>query len=267
MIKRLFVVAIIVVSSAFAKAQSPTTSLPPTEPEKIATPDYYYIDGDSVSTVELDEVLLIQDLKFTSRYERVRYLILQRKVKRVWPYAKLAAERLEELDRRLATIDNKGDRRRYARMVEDYIENEFKEELKKLTKSEGQILIKLIHRQTGDTAFSLIKRLRSGWSAFWFNNTASFFDISLKEEFQPMSSVEDFYIEDILQQQFKRDTLEQQSPAIAIDYYAGRKLWKTYEENLPPGYDQEKLAERAALRKEYLKKKARKERRKRKRKN
>ncbi len=260
----LFVI-FVVICSAFAKAQTTTPSTQPTDTSKTATPDYYYIDGDSVSAVELDEILLIQDLKFTSRYERIRYLILQRKVKRVWPYARLAAERLEELDRRLALIDNKGDRRRYAKMVEDYIENEFKEELKKLTKSEGQILIKLIHRQTGDTAFALIKRLRSGWSAFWFNNTASFFDISLKEEFRPMEDVEDFYIEDILQQQFKRDTLELQSPAISIDYYAGRSLWKEYEANLPADYDKIKLAERAALRKEYLEKKARKDRRKRRR--
>ncbi|PRP66456.1 DUF4294 domain-containing protein [Nonlabens agnitus] len=267
MIQRLYFVMLLLMCSAFAKAQTIPSSPQPTDSVKTATADYFYIDGDSVSAVELDEILLIQDLKFTSRYERVRYLILQRKVKRVWPYAKLAAERLTELDRRLATIDNKGDQRRYAKMVENYIEDEFKEELKKLTRTEGQILIKLIHRQTGDTAFELIKRLRSGWSAFWFNNTASFFDISLKEEYQPMTVVEDFYIEDILQQQFKRDTLEPQDPAIPVDYFAGRALWKDFEANLPPNYDKVNLAERAKKREEYLKKKAKKERRKRRRSN
>ena len=82
--------------SAFAKAQTTPSSQQPTDSVKTADADYYYIDGDSVSAVELQEILLIQDLKFTSRYERVRYLILQRKVKRVWPYAKLAAERRKE---------------------------------------------------------------------------------------------------------------------------------------------------------------------------
>lgn len=263
--KSFFPVILILMCSAFAKAQTTPSPQQPTDTVKTATAEYFYIDGDSVSAVELDEILLIQDLKFTSRYERVRYLILQRKVKRVWPYAKLAAERLVELDRRIATIEKKSDQRRYARMVENYIEDEFKEELKKLTRTEGQILIKLIHRQTGDTAFELIKRLRSGWSAFWFNNTASFFDISIKEEYHPMTVVEDFYVEDILQQQFKRDALEEQSPAIPIDYYAGRALWKDFEASLPEDYDKINLAERARRRKEYLEKKARKNRRKNKR--
>jgi len=261
--KRFFPVIVILMCAAFAKAQQTPAPQQPSDSTKTTTPDYFYIDGDSVSSIELDEVLLIQDLKFTSRYERIRYLILQRKVKRVWPYAKLAAERLTELDRRLATIENKRDKRRYAKMVENYIEDEFKEELKKLSRTEGQILIKLIHRQTGETAFEMIKRLRSGWSAFWFNNTASFFDISLKEEYQPMTVVEDFYLEDILLQQFKRESLEQQEAAVPVDYFAGKDLWKDYEANLPEDYDKVKLAERAQLRKEYLEKKARKERRKR----
>ena len=262
MVKLGFIGIFLILSSALVQAQS-TTPLPQNNDSiKEASVDYYYIDGDSVSAVELDEVLLIQDLKFTSRYERIRYLILQRKVKRVWPYARMAAERLEELDRRLETIEKKSDQRRYGKMVEDYIEGEFKDELKKLTRTEGQILIKLIHRQTGANAFALIKRLRSGWSAFWFNNTAGVFDISLKEEYLPMTVVEDFYIEDILQQHFKRDHLKEQSPAFPIDYYAGRSLWRDFEKNLPEDYDKINLAARAEKRREYLAKKAKKDKRK-----
>lgn len=256
-----FLVILIFLCSAFAKAQTTPSPQQPTDTVKTTSPDYYYIDGDSVSAVELDEVLLIQDLKFTSRYERIKYLILQRKVKRTWPYARLAADRLSKLDKELAVMDRKRDKRRYARQVEDSIEDQFKEELKKLSRTEGQILIKLIHRQTGDDAFSLIKRLRSGWSAFWFNSTASFFDISLKEEYQPTTDVEDFYIEDILQQQFKREILEPQEPAIPIDYFAGRALWKKFEENLPDDYDKVNLAERAEKVKAYKEKKAKENRR------
>ncbi|WP_194852545.1 DUF4294 domain-containing protein [Nonlabens antarcticus] len=260
MIKRVFLGIMLIVVSAFAKAQT----IPIPEPLKVdtvktATPDYYYIDGDSVSSIELDEVLLIQDLKFTSRYERIRYLILQRKVKRVWPYAKLAAERLSELDERLSTIEKNRDKRRYAKMVEDYIEEEFTAELKKLTRTEGQILIKLIHRQTGDTAYELIRRLRSGWSAFWFNNTASIFDISLKEEYKPITIVEDFYVEDILQQQFKREELEPQKPLIPFDYFKGRNNWNTFQKNLPEDYDKINLAERAQKIEKYKIKKAKKD--------
>lgn len=250
---------------AFAKAQQPpTSSLKKKDSISNATAEYYYIDGDSVSSIELDKVMLLQDLNFDSRYERIRYLRLKRKVLKVWPYAKMAAERLTVLDQRLATLRTKNEKKKYAKMVEKYIEDEFNAELKKLTKTEGQILIKLIHRQTGDTAYALLKRLRSGWSAFWFDKTARLFDLSLKEEYLPETVVDDFYVEDILLHHIIDDKLEDQDPAIEFDYFKARSNWKNYERNLPPTYDSIQLAARAKRIREYNKKKARKERRKKK---
>ena len=74
----------------------------------------------------------------------------------MYPYAKLAAERLEALTERLNTLESKRKKKKYAKKVQKYIEEEFSGELKKLTRTEGQILIKLIHRQTGKTTFTLI---------------------------------------------------------------------------------------------------------------
>ena len=109
--------------------------------------------------------------------------------------------------------------------LQKYIEEEFSEELKKLTRTEGQILVKLIHRQTGKTAFDLIKELRSGWRAFWFNSTAKFFNISLKQEFDPENEKEDYLIEDILQRNFQSGNLEEQEPAIEFDFYELTDKW------------------------------------------
>lgn len=198
------------------------------EKEKDSTAyDYYIIEGDSVprTAIGLNEVLLLHKLKFDSREDRKRYLILRRKTIKVYPYAKLAAERLEALNDRLATLEKKRDRKRYTKMMQKYIEGEFSDELKKLTRTEGQILIKLIHRQTGKTTFELIKELRSGWRAFWFNNTASMFDISLKKEFDPMNDKEDYLIEDVLQRNFQSGTLTRQDPAIDIDFLALTDKW------------------------------------------
>lgn len=244
-------------SFAFAKAQPPSTG--PIEKDSLLNKEamYYFLDGDSINAIELDDVLLLQRLNFDSKYERIRYLILKRKVKKVWPYAKLAAERLVVLDQRLNTLRTKNEKKRYSRMVEDYIEKEFKTELKKLTKTEGQILIKLIHRQTGTTAYDLLKRLRSGWSAFWFDKTASLFDLSLKETYQPETEVNDFYVEDILLNAFLNDELIEQESAISFDYYKGREQWKVYEDNLPKDYDSINLAERAERIRKYNAKKKR----------
>jgi hypothetical protein len=189
--------------------------------------EYFYIEGDSLAmdAIYLDEVRILENLKFVNKDERINYLILKRKTLKVYPYAKLASERLVALNERLEQLETKREQRRYAKIVQKYIEEEFSAELKKLTKSEGQILVKLIHRQTGTTAFDLIKQLRSGWRAFWYNNTASLFDISLKKEFNPLDEKEDFFIEDILERAFQSQQLERQKSAFYIDYFSLTDKW------------------------------------------
>lgn len=188
---------------------------------------YYIIEGDTVARehIDLDEVLILGRLNFDSELERRKYLILRRKTLKVYPYAKLASERLVELNSRLDQIKSKRDRKRYTKIVQDYIENQFSAELKKLTRTEGQILVKLIHRQTGNTAFDLVKELKSGWRAFWYNTTASFFDISLKEEYEPAKHQEDYLIEDILQRAFQGRELERQPSALDFNFMELTNKW------------------------------------------
>lgn len=188
---------------------------------------FIIIQGDSLpkTSIDLDPVLVLPRLQFKNRDERLQYIILRRKTLKVYPYAKLAAERLVALQERLDGLKRNSQKRRYTRIIHKYIEDEFAEELKKLTKTEGQILVKLIHRQTGSTTFNLIKELRSGWRAFWFNTTASLFNISLKEEYQPLLVKEDYLIEDILQRAFQNSQIERQPPAFDIDFYACVNKW------------------------------------------
>lgn len=194
--------------------------------------EYIIIEGDSIpkTAIDLDEVMLLHKLKFDSREDRVRYLILRRKTVKVYPYAKMAADRLDSLNKRLETLTNKRDKKRYTKMIQKYIEGEFSDELKKLTRTEGQILVKLIHRQTGRTTFDLVKELRNGWRAFWYNTTASMFDISLKKEYDPYNNKEDYLIEDILQRNFQSGVLERQKSAVKFDFYELTNKW-LYSEN------------------------------------
>ncbi len=198
----------------------------PIEKDTIAE-KYLIIEGDTTlsKTIKLNEVLVMPRLVFKNRDERIDYLILRRKTLKVYPYAKMAAERLVELNKELEQFQKKRKKKRHAKKVQKFIEKEFSAELKKLTKTEGQILVKLIHRQTGKTAFQLIKELRNGWRAFWYNNTASLFNIKLKREFTPITVKEDFYIEDILLRAFQSGRLERQDPAFEIDYYDLTDKW------------------------------------------
>ncbi len=192
-----------------------------------STSYYYIIKGDSIPRefIDLEEVILLNKLEFTSKENRKRYLILRRKTRKVYPYAKLAAERLIVMTERLKTIEKKRDKKKYTKRVQKYIEEEFTETLKKFTRTEGQILAKLIHRQTGRTGFDLVKELRTGWKAFWYNTTANLFDISLKDEYDPFTNKEDYLIEDILERSFQDNILERQAPAFTIDYLDLTAYW------------------------------------------
>ncbi len=195
------------------------------------------ISGDSIvqSSISLEEAYVFGKLKFNSYDEKLRYYILRRKTHKVYPYAKLAAERLVELNDSLTKITKNRKRRKYTRKVQKYIEEEFSEELKKLTRTEGQILVKLIYRQTGTTAFDLVKELRNGWRAFWYNTTAKFFKISIKEEFHPDQIEEDYLIEDILQRAFAAGQLQRQETVLDYDYNTLYNKWKKPPSNNKSG--------------------------------
>ena len=223
LLKNIFLI-LFLISACSLKAQE---NLP--VEDTLQDKEYIFIEGDSIARkhIDLDEVLILGRLKFDSPADRHRYLILRRKTLKVYPYAKLASERLVELNSRLDQIKSRRDRKRYTKIVQNYIEDQFSAELKKLTHTEGQILVKLIHRQTGVTAFELVKDLKSGWRAFWYNTTASFFDISLKEEFQPQDNQEDYLIEDILQRAFQNKQLQKQPSALDFDFLELTNKWSS----------------------------------------
>ena len=161
---------------------------------------YFKIEGDSVFKKEIDlkEVVVYKPVIFADNQERLDYFVLKRKVLKVYPYAKMASERLAKLNHRLDKIKSKRKKKKYTKMLEKFLQEELTAELRKLTRTEGQILVKLIYRETGITAFSLVRELRNGFRAFTYNTIAKVFKISLKEEYDPLNVREDLFIEDIL---------------------------------------------------------------------
>ena len=188
------------------------------------TEKYIVFKGDTL-LIELSEVQLLKKLKFKTSYDRRYYYWFRKKTLKAYPYAKLAAERLTTLNKRLSNIKSKRKKKRYTKRIQKYLEGEFTDQLKKLTRTEGRILIKLIHRQTGDTAFHLVKELRSGCKAFWYNTTANLFKLSLKDEYNPVINKEDYMIEDILQRAFVSGLLEEQKSKLNFNYLELSKKW------------------------------------------
>jgi hypothetical protein len=189
--------------------------------------DYIRIEGDTIvkGSIGLNEVLLLPRRPFKNSEEIRKYLILKRKTIKVYPYSVMASRRLKSLNNRLLVIKTKRERRRYTRMVQKFLEDELTPELSKLTKSEGQILIKLIYRQTGITTYNLVKNLRNGVKAFLYNTTARFFDLNLKTEFNPEIILEDYYIEDIIQRSVRDNLIEYNEPKNKYDLFKLKTLW------------------------------------------
>lgn len=189
--------------------------------------DDYLKEEDTVLgiAIELEEVVIDKNQIKISDDARKRFLILQRRVYKVYPYAKLASERLVQLNKGMEGLKTNRERKKYFKITEDYLNNEFEAKLKKLSRKDGQILVKLIHRQTGTTTFTLIKTLKSGWKAFWSNNTARLFDINLKTEYAPMDVYEDYLIETILDRGFKSKKLVPQKVVNSIDFEEMSDFW------------------------------------------
>ncbi|MEQ8324461.1 MAG: DUF4294 domain-containing protein [Vicingaceae bacterium] len=154
--------------------------------------------GDTVVLGFLNPVYVTENWnpRQKKRFTR-KYLKLIRDVKKAYPYAKLAGNKLNEYEGELAAIESKGERRRFLNKVENELRNEYEGDLKSLTITQGVILIKLVDRETGDTSFELVKQFRGSFSAFFWQSLARLFGHNLKLNYDPHG--EDYLIEEVIQ--------------------------------------------------------------------
>ena len=186
---------------------------------------YVLTEKDSIlnDTIHLGELVIFKgklDMESQKQFD-----LLRNRVYKTYPYAKLASERLTALNRGMNSLASNRDKKKYFKIIEDYLNNEFEARLKKLSRKQGQILIKLIHRQTGITTYELVRNLKSGWTAFWSNTTARMFDLNLKTPYAPYQVNEDYLIETILVRGFESGRLINQPPAKPVDYDNLSSFW------------------------------------------
>jgi len=183
-----------------------------------------YKTADSIPVVSLDSIIILPRLYFNNYRELKRFRFIRRKVYRVYPFAKLSGEDVEKLDKRLAKMTPR-QRKRYMRIIKRWIKKTFEPKLKNLTQSEGRILSKLFHRQTGQTVFEFLKKYKSGWTAFWYQNMARLYNIDLKVKFDPVHKKEDYWIEYILQNAFQEEILEPQPNKLGYKFLDLQNKW------------------------------------------
>jgi len=154
------------------------------------------IDGDSFPHIYLDDFFVFSPLKFKNNIQKRKYFRLLRKLKKVLPYAKKAGKILVNINDTISKLKTEKEKKKYIKKADKHLQEEFAGKLKKLTFSEGRLLIKLIHRETGKTVYDLVKNLRGSWTAWFWQTVAKLFGSNLKKKYRPKSK--DKLIENII---------------------------------------------------------------------
>ncbi len=157
-------------------------------------------------TIRLDNAQLMH-LHLKTDMEKKYYLWLRKRVRDVWPYVKVAVEEYNAIQD-TSQYFTKREKRKFIKERQDVLADQFENKLKDLSLSRGQILIKLINRETDKTSFEIIKELRGGMNAFLWNSAGGAFDLDLKTRFDPQKTREDLYIQVILEKDFRSGRLQ-----------------------------------------------------------
>ena len=156
------------------------------------------VDGDTLWVAELDEVYVYPQKHFQNLRQQRKYTRLILNVKKAYPWAKLAGETMEEVNNHLVTLQTEKEQDEYLKQIEKELLDEYTEPLKKLTVTQGKILIKLVYRETGETSYKIVEFYRGRFSAFFWQALARLFGSNLKLDYDPYG--EDRLIEEIVVQ-------------------------------------------------------------------
>ena len=154
--------------------------------------------GDTIPMQYLDVVTISGYVCPLSEDEKRKYKKLIKNVKVVYPYAKQAGKLLDRYTIVLQQAKNDSQRKKIMKQAEKEIENKFGPSLKKLNRSQGKILIRLIDRETGSDSYALVKELRGSFRAAFYQTLGKLFGYNLRTKYDPENNSEDRIIERII---------------------------------------------------------------------
>ena len=178
--KKHIYVGLFLCGSLFAEAQTVKTNIVPEGYQRAQV-----VNGDTVPVVNLREVYVYPPVKFKNKRQQYQYNKLVRDVKRTLPYAKLIYETLIETYEYIETLPTEKEQRAHLKRMEKELFEQYKPELKKMTLSQGKLLIKLVDRECNQSAYNLAKAFLGPFRAGFWNICAGMFGASLKSEYDP----------------------------------------------------------------------------------
>lgn len=161
---------------------------------------YHFIEaetGDTLAMLVFNPIIVYPRERFRNKNEEEFYWKTVRDVKRTLPYAKVISQMLLETYEYLGTYKNEKEKREYLVAFEKATFNKYKPAMKKLTKNQGKVLIKLINRETNQESYRIVKAFLGTFRAGFWQTFGKFFGVSLKQGYHPDKNKEDGIIERI----------------------------------------------------------------------
>lgn len=195
------VAALSMMAAAAASISQPAVSRTIEDPgsarDKIFKGRYHFVDaeGDTVAMYVFNDITVLPELHFRNKKEEEFYRKTVRDVKRTLPYAKLIAETLIETYEYIETLPTTKEREAHLKRMEKEVFKEYKPILKKLTKSQAKLLVKLVQRETNQTGYEIVKAFLGSFRATFWQGFGKLFGVSLKGNFDPANNREDGIIE------------------------------------------------------------------------
>ncbi len=176
----------LIVQSTFLKAQELGTIITAA-----------YIDGnDTIPVIRLPEFVVFAPIEFKNAADERRFYRLVRNVKVVYPYAKIAGIKMREYELLLTTLSTDFEKKAAMKAAENDLRNQFEDDLRSFTVTQGWILLKLVDRETGNTTYEVVSEFRGKFRAFFWQSFARLFGFNLKVRYDPEGN--DFEIERIV---------------------------------------------------------------------
>lgn len=165
----------------------------------------YEINGETV--VVMDELVLLNKPKFNNQLDKNYYFFLNKKLYRVYPLFLTALQQYRDIQVEMKVMDTSA-KRKYIKDRQNMLADQYEKQLRDLTTTEGQVFAKLMNRATGKNVFEIIKEMRGGWSAFWWNVKGKLADIDLKDNYNPYKNRTDEFLESLLQSNWNSGYLQ-----------------------------------------------------------
>lgn len=158
----------------------------PAAPKSIYLTPMCVYEGDTIPYVKLPTVYIFKPLKFRNKRDMAKYHKLVRDVKKVLPISKEINRAVIETYEYMMTLPTEKERRKHIKAVEKSVKEQYTPRMKKLTFSQGKLLIKLVDRQTHSTGYELVKAFMGPFKAGFYQTFAALFGASLKKQYDPM---------------------------------------------------------------------------------